>query len=656
MFTDRSRVSFIASKYAPEEKLNTYWVDLSADPIGTAIKAFNGSAWVLVDPEDDITAKIDAIKVQIDELDLDTLSSIDVDALSGIQDVIDAIKLSIKDNTDDITAMATEMATFQADFSDVLTAHAGQISQNNKENATLQGLYKALATDVTSLSTEVATISSKITDLSSADSGFATAIATMSTNISDLKSRDIAFATEMATLASDIRQEFSSADTTLGINISALATEMATSMAALSGSITNNASSIEDLYTEIATLQAIDAEHATKITEIATDIINLESSVSNIDSDLINIKRDIEHVKQLGQVLGTVADETLIPMTVDAAKALFSINIVTLNDLVIVSADSSVGGNTTRYVINTIDEDGDLHWTYGGTYTGGSRDFSVIPINEGELANDAVTDNIIGDRTLADNGQQGTLVPILAKKLTPWLQGLRDNIKYAFNKLNTKQDALMALPASSKPKLIALGSVAGGYDLYSVISGSFQVIPDDNSVPSEKLVVDTLSSYQLKSNAFSGSYTDLTNKPTLFSGSYSDLSGAPNLSNYLLSTNSGTGAVFFQNLDGGTIYNLVKKNNKVSLIRLNGIDTLLEYRDWSDETTSNSININSQYIGFNVAGSNKVQVNSNGMYSVTGNRFIPAKEAEWFGTWSELQTLHANGGTEEGVNYNCIDL
>ena len=40
-----------------------------------------------------------------------------------------------------------------------------------------------------------------------------------------------------------------------------------------------------------------------------------------------------------------------------------------------------------------------------------------------------------------------------------------------------------------------------------------------------------LSIYQLKSQTFSGNYADLTNKPTLFSGSYTDLTNKPTLAN-----------------------------------------------------------------------------------------------------------------------------
>lgn len=43
-----------------------------------------------------------------------------------------------------------------------------------------------------------------------------------------------------------------------------------------------------------------------------------------------------------------------------------------------------------------------------------------------------------------------------------------------------------------------------------------------------------VGSYALTSQLFSGSYTDLTNKPTLFSGAYADLTGKPDLSGYSL--------------------------------------------------------------------------------------------------------------------------
>ena len=50
-----------------------------------------------------------------------------------------------------------------------------------------------------------------------------------------------------------------------------------------------------------------------------------------------------------------------------------------------------------------------------------------------------------------------------------------------------------------------------------------------------------LSVYQLASSAFSGNYNDLTNKPTLFSGSYNDLTDKPDLSVYQLASTAFSG-------------------------------------------------------------------------------------------------------------------
>lgn len=50
-----------------------------------------------------------------------------------------------------------------------------------------------------------------------------------------------------------------------------------------------------------------------------------------------------------------------------------------------------------------------------------------------------------------------------------------------------------------------------------------------------------LSVYELKTDAFSGDYNDLTNKPTLFSGDYDDLTDKPDLTVYELKTDAFSG-------------------------------------------------------------------------------------------------------------------
>jgi hypothetical protein len=49
------------------------------------------------------------------------------------------------------------------------------------------------------------------------------------------------------------------------------------------------------------------------------------------------------------------------------------------------------------------------------------------------LANGAADDDAIGDRSLADENADSTLVPVTAKKLLPWLQGIRNNLKWVFD-------------------------------------------------------------------------------------------------------------------------------------------------------------------------------------------------------------------------------
>jgi hypothetical protein len=59
----------------------------------------------------------------------------------------------------------------------------------------------------------------------------------------------------------------------------------------------------------------------------------------------------------------------------------------------------------------------------------------------GLLDNNAATDTVIGDRALTDESADSVIIPVTAKKLLPWLQGIRNNIKWAFNNLLTKAAA-----------------------------------------------------------------------------------------------------------------------------------------------------------------------------------------------------------------------
>jgi hypothetical protein len=63
-------------------------------------------------------------------------------------------------------------------------------------------------------------------------------------------------------------------------------------------------------------------------------------------------------------------------------------------------------------------------------------------VSTDKIADGAVTDAKIGTRTLTDAAEDGTLTAVAAKNLTPWLQGLRDNLKYVFNKALFKNSGI----------------------------------------------------------------------------------------------------------------------------------------------------------------------------------------------------------------------
>jgi hypothetical protein len=89
----------------------------------------------------------------------------------------------------------------------------------------------------------------------------------------------------------------------------------------------------------------------------------------------------------------------------------------------------------------------------------GRRKVKEGGIGATQLATGAATDNIIGNRTLADQTGSATLVTIDAKNLTAWLQGIRNNLKALFS---GKQDALIS---GENIKTVGGRSILGTGDL-----------------------------------------------------------------------------------------------------------------------------------------------------------------------------------------------
>ena len=104
------------------------------------------------------------------------------------------------------------------------------------------------------------------------------------------------------------------------------------------------------------------------------------------------------------------------------------------------------------------DTEGDLYdllfwygtWVDGITYNGEvsaqikckdgpTHAFDLVVLTDLLLDNE-VTDPKIGNRILADQGADATLITVAAKNLTQWLQGIRNNLKWLFTNAATKAE------------------------------------------------------------------------------------------------------------------------------------------------------------------------------------------------------------------------
>lgn len=69
--TRQENPNFVASKYAPNPKEVSYWIDLSSDTTGNVIKSFDGKQWIPTNYKENIDQS-----ERIDELDASLASEI----------------------------------------------------------------------------------------------------------------------------------------------------------------------------------------------------------------------------------------------------------------------------------------------------------------------------------------------------------------------------------------------------------------------------------------------------------------------------------------------------------------------------------------------------------------------------------------------------
>jgi hypothetical protein len=105
-----------------------------------------------------------------------------------------------------------------------------------------------------------------------------------------------------------------------------------------------------------------------------------------------------------------------------------------ISDRATVLQDETHAGETWQWHYVDYNGDGRANWVPDHRIDSELRDFTVDPIAADELGGDAATDAKIGTRTLTDADADGVLISVISKTLTAWLQGIRNNLKYVFNK------------------------------------------------------------------------------------------------------------------------------------------------------------------------------------------------------------------------------
>lgn len=69
--TRQENPNFVASKYAPNPKEVSYWIDLSSDTTGNVIKSFDGKQWIPTNYKEntDQSERIDELDASLAEVD-----------------------------------------------------------------------------------------------------------------------------------------------------------------------------------------------------------------------------------------------------------------------------------------------------------------------------------------------------------------------------------------------------------------------------------------------------------------------------------------------------------------------------------------------------------------------------------------------------------
>lgn len=100
MISEGQVIMMKASRFAPNHLEVSYWIDLTEDPNGSAIKSYNGKQWGLIKSG------------SVDSLGANKVSYAD----NTVEHYLDGIRTSITDITNRLSALEAANVVLQAEF------------------------------------------------------------------------------------------------------------------------------------------------------------------------------------------------------------------------------------------------------------------------------------------------------------------------------------------------------------------------------------------------------------------------------------------------------------------------------------------------------------------------------------------------------------
>lgn len=135
--TRQENPNFVASKYAPNPKEVSYWIDLSSDTTGNVIKSFDGKQWIPTNYKENIDQS-----ERIDELDASLASEIsrakskEEQLENAINDVDNTHSTDIQEVRESINELDSSKADKATTYTKSQTDTAISNATNNKVTST----------------------------------------------------------------------------------------------------------------------------------------------------------------------------------------------------------------------------------------------------------------------------------------------------------------------------------------------------------------------------------------------------------------------------------------------------------------------------------------------------------------------------------------